>query len=131
MHKMLLSAAALGAAIALPEAPGHAQAAIGIGVPSAKPSVLGTPPSVDLSFGEFRGGRHRDGDRDRRRQRGDDALFVGGWYSDRGEWQGDTAWRATGYNDWWHERPQRAYPRWMQRNEGCERMWWSGGGWRC
>ncbi|MCW3798043.1 hypothetical protein OMW55_09530 [Sphingomonas sp. BN140010] len=35
------------------------------------------------------------------------------------------------YNDWWHDRPDRSFPRWMSHNEGCQRVWWSGGGWRC
>jgi hypothetical protein len=66
----------------------------------------------------------RDGDR-RRRRGGDTILFY-----DR-DYQGDTAWRSSSYNDWWHERPDRAYPRWMAANQDCQRMWWSGGGWRC
>jgi hypothetical protein len=70
---------------------------------------------------------HRDGLRhDRRRHRGSgDTLIL-----DR-EYQGDTAWRADSYNDWWHERPHRSYPAWMTRNQNCERIYWSGGGWRC
>jgi len=51
-------------------------------------------------------------------------------YYDR-EYEGDTLWRAESYNDWWHERPWRAYPAWMTRNQNCERMYWSGGGWTC
>ena len=31
----------------------------------------------------------------------------------------------------WHDRPDRAYPRWMSNNQDCKRLWWSGGGWRC
>ena len=76
----------------------------------------------------FRGGGHLDGpghDRDRRDRRGDSILIY-----DR-DYQGDTAWRSGSFNDWWHNRPDRAFPRWMQNNENCERMWWSGGGWRC
>lgn len=65
-------------------------------------------------------------DDDRRRHRG----FDGGiYYGDR-EYQGDTAWRPTGFNDWWHERPSRSEPRWLRTNN-CERQYWTGGGWRC
>jgi len=35
------------------------------------------------------------------------------------------------YNDWWHDQPWRSYPRWVTKNEDCQRQWWSGGGWRC
>lgn len=80
--------------------------------------------------GRFDGGLRSDGrdhDRDhRRRHRGGDAIFI----YDR-EWQGDTAWRANSYNDWWHERPWRSYPRWVQNNSNCERVWQGGGVWRC
>src|SRR5687767_11901015 len=109
MPKMLLAAAATLAAIAfgVPAAPAGAQATIGIGVPNAKPSVMATPPSIDLGFGKFRGGRHRDGDRHdgrrHRRDRGfDGVLFAGPLYGD-GEWDGGRAWEHDSYNDWWHE----------------------------
>ena len=135
MRKMLLAAAASIAAIALPASAAQAQATIGVGIPSAKPSTMATPPSVDLGFGHFRGGRHRDGDRhdrrDRRRHRDrDTVLFAGPWLGD-GDWDGGRAWEPESYNDWWHERPWRAYPRWMSNNDKCQRLWWSGGGWRC
>ena len=84
---------------------------------------------------------HHDGDRfgdrrDARRSRGGDALFVtevngGEWarYNNRG-------WEPDSYNDWWHDRPDRAFPRWVQQAQHggiCDedRMWWSGAGWRC
>jgi hypothetical protein len=70
-------------------------------------------------------GPGRGGDRDRRR-RGNDTVLI----YDR-DFQGDTAWRSESFNDWWHDQPQRSYPRWMANNQGCERLWWSGGGWRC
>jgi hypothetical protein len=77
--------------------------------------------------GHFEGGIREDRrDRDRRRHRGNDSIFV----YDR-EWQGDSAWRANGFNDWWHERPWRSYPRWVQNNSNCERQWQGGGVWRC
>jgi hypothetical protein len=75
-------------------------------------------------------------DRDRRghgRERGGSgcALFADGWgYYDP---EMNRSWDSDSYNDWWHDRPDRAFPRWVQHNEGCEpdRMWWSGGGWHC
>ena len=79
----------------------------------------GLPPQ----FANMRGNRRHDGDR---RRRDGDSIFI----YDR-DYQGDTAWRAQSYNDWWHERPDRSYPRWMANNQDCQRLWWSGGGWRC
>ncbi len=29
------------------------------------------------------------------------------------------------WNDWWHDRPDRAYPRWLSRNQDCARLWYS------
>ena len=71
-----------------------------------------------------RRGRDRD-DRDDRRDVDLDLDF-----GDR-EYQGDTLWRSEGFNDWWHDRPDRAFPRWVAGNRDCERKYWAGGGWRC
>jgi hypothetical protein len=45
----------------------------------------------------------------------------------------DRSWDSNSFNDWWHDRPDRAYPRWVWHNRNCseDRMWWSGAGWRC
>lgn len=84
---------------------------------------------------------HRGGDRDRwrnrdRRGRGAGAVVLGPWYG--GEWAlyNNRSWAPDSFNDWWHDRPDRAFPRWVQeqRSSGyCppERVWWSGTGWRC
>jgi hypothetical protein len=87
-----------------------------------------------------------DGDRNRhRRHRGDDINFAtprgprpdatvvdyGIGYGS-GEWAlyNNRTFEPDSYNDWWHERLNRSYPRWMQ-NGSCDRQWWGGGGWRC
>ena len=100
--------------------------------PVAPVITAGSAAGVRVHHGlppQFQGGHHADrprGDGDhRRRRRGDTVIFY-----DR-DYQGDTAWRANSYNDWWHERTERSFPRWVSNNQGCERMWWSGGGWRC
>ena len=72
-------------------------------------------------FGSSPGFRH-----DRRGVRGTDTVMI----YDR-EYQGDTAWRPESFNDWWHERPERSYPRWLQSNRNCERKWWAGETLRC
>jgi hypothetical protein len=75
-----------------------------------------------------RDGRH-DGRRDDRRHRGhgDDVVYYDGYR----EYQGDTAWRSDSFNDWWHDRPDRAYPRWVAANQNCERKWFAGDTLRC
>jgi hypothetical protein len=132
MKNVLLAAAVSLAALALPATAeardrGGAQFAAG---PAGVTVHLGNPGGFDGGFQHDHHGRDRDR-HDRRRHRDFDGGFlIGSW--DR-EWQGDTAWRADSYNDWWHERPWRSYPRWVQNNQNCEpdRMWWSGGGWHC
>lgn len=56
---------------------------------------------------------------------------FGGWYG--GEWAlyNNRTWEADSYNDWWHDRPDRAYPAWMRRNQDCSRQWFSGDSLRC
>ncbi|MGH6784898.1 MAG: hypothetical protein ACREBP_09785 [Sphingomicrobium sp.] len=65
--------------------------------------------------------------RDGRRFRGNSDMVL---VYDR-DYQGDSLWRPNSFNDWWHERPHRAYPRWVADNQNCDRRWWSGGVWRC
>lgn len=78
-------------------------------------------PSVDVRSGSF-----VSGDRlDRRNRRSGDILYI-----DR-EYQGDTLWRADSFNDWWHDSPNRSFPRWMQNNANCERKWWGADALRC
>lgn len=102
MRMMLLAAAAAIAATALP-GPAAAQ-------PQRYSSV-----------------RHGCGDRScARRMRSTDAALAGDWYG--GEWAeaNNQSWRPGSYNDWWHEEPWRAYPRWMQHNQDCSRQWYRG-----
>jgi hypothetical protein len=56
---------------------------------------------------------------------------LGGWYG--GEWAlyNNRTWEADSYNDWWHDRPDRAYPAWMRHNQDCSRQWFSGDTLRC
>ena len=112
MRMMLLAAAAGLAPIALP-------------APAAAQGTASHDEGSEWRDGvNFRDGG-RDGDR-RRRHRGSDTVLV----YDR-DWQGQSAWRANSFNDWWHERPHRSFPRWMSANQDCKRVWQSGGAWRC
>jgi len=112
MRALLLGIAAIGA-LALP-APAEAQETTGaafVGIPNM---------TVHRGSGRDRGQLDR-----RFRGRSDTVLVY-----DR-DWQGDSSWRPDSFNDWWHERPDRNMPRWMANNQNCQRIWWSGGGWRC
>ena len=122
MRHVLLAVAGLIAAAAV-AAPAAAQGG------TAAAGFTGFSGVTVHHGGHFRGGFPRaiDGRRDGRRHRGSDDGFL---VYDR-EYEGDTLWRAESYNDWWHERPWRAYPAWVTRNQSCERQYWSGGGWTC
>jgi hypothetical protein len=126
MKMMLLAAAGSLAAIgALGATPASARDGSNAQFASA-PGVL---PQPRIPSGPFVSGDVRRGHRDGRRHRGSgDGVFVGGW-----GWDSDVnrGWEPDSFNDWWHDRPDRAFPRWMQNNQNCERLWWSGGGWRC
>ena len=127
MKHVLLATAAVFAAAAVPAIPAQAQSsssAAFVGVPSGHGGG-----GVRVHRG-FRSDFTRRDRRDRRRDRDDEAV-IGTWV-DGGEWAlyNNRSWEPNSYNDWWHDRPDRAFPRWVQDGK-CERMWWSGGGWRC
>ncbi len=68
---------------------------------------------------------------DHRRPRRDQVLLYGYGSPEGWAYFNNRSFAPDSYNDWWHDRPDRSYPRWMSNNEGCQRRWWSGGGWRC
>ena len=78
-----------------------------------------SPP--DLCSGMAR----RDGDRRGRRFDRCRTDVVMDWYG--GEWAlyNNRSFAPDGYNDWWHDRPDRAYPAWTRRNQGCQREWFA------
>jgi hypothetical protein len=124
MRMMLLAAAAPFAAIAIPASPAEAQSQVFAGGLSAvsNPHNVWSARPADRVISDRRGrhhGRHRDRD----------AAIFGGW----GWYDADLnrSWESNSFNDWWHDRPDRSFPRWVRQNQNCERMWWSGGGWRC
>jgi hypothetical protein len=106
--------------------------------------VLGSPASAQMGFSSgFRGGMSgggHDGAGDgfvgrpapSHMGRSSHARFGYGYYgySDVGT---NDAFDPGQFNDWWHDRPDRAYPRWVWHNQNCtpDRMWGSGAGWRC
>jgi hypothetical protein len=92
-----------------------------VGNPTAPADRFGASPGFrgDLCRGSRHEGRGRSSDF----CRSDVAMD---WYG--GEWAlyNNRSWAPDSYNDWWHDRPDRAYPAWMRRNQGCQRPWYSG-----
>lgn len=119
---------------------GFAAACVAITLPAGAQAQRRDSGASDPGLSSLQGRvDHRGGDRFGhhrfRHDRGSaDSVFVtygGEWaeYNNRG-------WDPDSYNDWWHDRPDRAYPRWVQesRQSGTctpDRMWWSGAGWHC
>jgi hypothetical protein len=140
MRMMWLAAAAL-AVISLPtQAPGQsftgsaftggAFAGGSFASRTDRPRFVAPPSPGDCR--DFRRGGHHG-----HRDRGFGCGGFGGWaYADSG-WAvtNNRSWDSDSYNDWWHDRPDRAFPRWVQEQRGgtCseDRMWWSGAGWHC
>jgi hypothetical protein len=129
---LLVGAASLAAALVSPAS----------GQPLTGAAQFGTPPSAPpRSFDthrSFRGGfpafNCNGRDRHHRGRHHDDfgqCVFGGGW----GYFDPDInrSWDSDSFNDWWHDRPDRAFPRWVRHNRNCtpDRMWWSGSGWHC
>ena len=129
MDRKLLVASALGAALILSATPVFAQHAVSASSPNAtSPDSMGG--GVTPRFGCLSGGD--------RHHRGRSGCDAGGWIYDSSQWAlyNNRSWEPDSYNDWWHDRPDRAFPRWVQEQRArgtCEpnRMWWSGSGWHC
>lgn len=131
MHRVLLGLA-IGAALSAP-ASSRSFAAAGF---SASAAFRGAAATVEPGPGGVRihhligippGSRH-----DRHRSgRGFIYTYPPDFYD--ANYDIDRSWQSDSFNDWWHDRPERAYPRWVWHNRDCseDRMWSSGAGWRC
>jgi hypothetical protein len=131
MTRMLLAAAALGAMAV----PAQAQMMTGYyGTPGPGTGFARGSEGHDGRFdrngrgncSETHDGRFHDGRGDAHRggSRCGDSFF--GYYG--GEWAlyNNRSFDSDSYNGWWHDRPDRAYPAWMRRNQDCQRPWFSG-----
>lgn len=96
-------------------------------------SLSGQTQFVDSNRSGVRVFNDRGRRGDHRRGRRSDTVVIGdlGYYG--GEWAlyNNRSFESDSYNDWWHDRPDRAYPRWMSNNQDCQRQYWTGNGWRC
>ena len=127
MKTFLLGAAGLMAVAALGVVPASAQAGDFHGS-SRSGDFVGRPAG---SFATSNGLRSDCFGNRCRRNRASQTDVVMDWYG--GEWAlyNNRSWAPNSYNDWWHERPDRAYPEWMRNNQGCARMWYAGDTLRC
>ena len=138
MKSVLLVAAASLAVVFVPTAPSSAQEFTSGTQVRSGPSAPSGMFTMRRSFpGRFsrafncngRDRRHRDG---RRNIALDEcaAFPVGFGYFDQDI---NRSWDPDSFNDWWNDRPDRAYSRWIYHNQNCtpDRMWWSGSGWHC
>ena len=123
---LLVSAASLAVILATPASAEHWSDR---GFPAAASVNVhrgGGAFAIDGRFGRHHRDRHDRRDRDRRGRRDfDRGDFFGPWdYSY--DFDGNRSFDPDKWNDWWHDRPDRAYPRWMSRNRDCARPWYSG-----
>ena len=115
MHRLLLTAGASVAALMI-STPTAAQnfTASEFGSSHGASSGLTMRPASSLGVRVHRG--HGNG--------------FGGYYSsgynDYGDYDANRSFDPEKWNDWWHDRPDRAFPRWMSRNQDCARRWYSG-----
>ena len=100
-------------------------AAFSIAAPAAAGSSDG--PFTRVTFGSQ--GNFDGRDNHRRNHHQDD---IGIWVN-AGEWAryNNRAFESDSYNDWWHDRPDRAYPAWVRNNQNCARQWFAGNTLRC
>ena len=147
MQKMLLGLAA-SAAVVLPAVPAQAERWSDANVIAAANVTVhrgndrhrfGSGPREWQRAGDdghhrrSHGRRHHrdDFDRNDRRDRDDDDFVDGGWWYYPQDFDGNRSFDPDKWNDWWHERPSRSFPRWTQNNQNCERQYSTGAGWRC
>jgi hypothetical protein len=123
MNGALLTLAA--AAVIIPSAPAFSQS-LAVAEFSGSSSIRdirfvspAPPGSVVVPRFDGRHGRHI---------RVADALATQAdpGYLDPGDYDANRSFDPDRWNDWWHDRPDRAYPRWMSRNRDCARPWYSG-----
>ena len=134
MHRALLGFAALSAIALVSPAQGQSFTEGGFSASSGLRNIrFGTPPP-EIGPGRYLpvvGGCRGEHCRHVHVGDGIASVAVGygygsGGYYDYGDYDANRSFDPDKWNDWWHDRPDRAYPRWMSRNRDCARPWYSG-----
>jgi hypothetical protein len=128
MHRALLGVAFTAAAVAV-AMPASAQsfAAASFTASSGVREFTSVAPFSRHGVRVHRGLDGRDGRHfPEHRRMADYAYSYPGGYYDPGDYDANRSFDPDKWNDWWHERPERAFPRWMARNRDCARQWYSG-----
>ena len=129
MHRALLGLAAAAAIAAFSPAQGQSITASGFSASAASEGFRTTSGGLSgrPAAGNFhRGFRNCDGQHCRRTGGGEGLGWAYSGYNDYGDYDANRSFDPDKWNDWWHDRPDRAYPAWMRRNQDCARMWYSG-----
>ena len=137
MKRGLLGLAALSAIAALTPAQGQSLSEGGFNASSGFRNIRFASPPPEIGPGHnlpVFNGRSCRGEHCRHVHVDGDAIasaafgygYGAGGYYDYGDYDANRSFSPDKWNDWWHERPERAYPRWMSRNRDCARPWYSG-----
>lgn len=146
MKGVLLAAASVAALMIPGQVTAQASESASFSISSGSPRIrFVRPPNpgeivINRGFdGRHRHGHDRDGEGDGNGHRhhihvGDNVdgsvlAGGGGWgysgYNDYGDYDANRSFAQDKWNDWWHDHPDRAFPRWMSRNKDCARRWYS------
>jgi hypothetical protein len=129
MKSALLGLAATAVIAAVSPAQGQSMTGSAFSASAASEGFRATTSGLSgrRAAGNFHHGfRHCDGQHCRRRGGGDGFGWAYSGYNDYGDYDANRSFDPDKWNDWWHDRPDRAYPAWMKRNQDCARMWYSG-----
>jgi hypothetical protein len=128
MRCALLGLAASAAILTSAPAPAQGATASSLTASSSGRDIRFVSPPVEVGPG-----RYLPGERHHHRRHGGHGGGVvvsygygAGGYYDYGDYDANRSFDPDRWNDWWHDRPDRAYPRWMSRNGDCARRWYSG-----
>ena len=134
MARVLLTAVTSIAVSAFQALPAQAQTDSGGTIAGMRSHHSARPVRDNRNLGPCRADGERSGEEARVRC----SALAGSWAYADGTWAlyNNQSWGPDSFNDWWNDRPDRAYPRWVreQRRRGTcdpDRMWWSGAGWHC
>jgi hypothetical protein len=114
MHRLLLAAAASAVALMI-SIPAAAQNFAGSSSNHGGYGLIGVPANSNAGGVRIHRG-HGNGF----------AGYYSSGYNDYGDYDANRSFDPEKWNDWWHDRPDRAFPRWMSRNQDCARRWYSG-----